>query len=222
MGANGLPLLGAGDWNDGIDALGRQGRGTSVWMGFFFYNVLDGFIPLAREQRRRGLRARAASRRARARCGPRSKSAGSGDHYALDFADDGAALDMPQCDDDRLVRLFRRRRLRARASRRSRAASRASSGRNRILLLEKPFFEHSQPYPGRIADYPPGVRENGGQYSHGASWIVDGFVRARRKRRARRATSQARPRLQRARVHDIREDLAAEEDRSRQSRASTA
>ena len=46
-----------------------------------------------------------------------------------------------------------------------------------MLLLETPFFEHSQPYPGRIADYPPGVRENGGQYSHGASWIVDGFVR---------------------------------------------
>ena len=45
------------------------------------------------------------------------------------------------------------------------------------MLLEKPFFEHSSPYPGRIADYPPGVRENGGQYSHGASWIVDGFMR---------------------------------------------
>ncbi|HLH49012.1 MAG TPA: hypothetical protein VKV96_06710, partial [Roseiarcus sp.] len=44
-------------------------------------------------------------------------------------------------------------------------------------LTEKPFFEHSSPYPGRIVDYPPGVRENGGQYSHGASWIVDGFVR---------------------------------------------
>ena len=46
-----------------------------------------------------------------------------------------------------------------------------------MLLLETPFYEHSRPYPGRIADYPPGVRENGGQYSHGASWIVDGFVR---------------------------------------------
>ncbi len=48
---------------------------------------------------------------------------------------------------------------------------------NRVLLLETPFYEHSQPYPGRIADYPPGVRENGGQYSHGATWIVDGFMR---------------------------------------------
>ena len=48
---------------------------------------------------------------------------------------------------------------------------------DRVLLLETPFYEHSQPYPGRIADYPPGVRENGGQYSHGATWIIDGFVR---------------------------------------------
>ena len=48
---------------------------------------------------------------------------------------------------------------------------------NRVLLLETPFYEHSQPYPGRIADYPPGVRENGAQYSHGATWIVDGFMR---------------------------------------------
>jgi hypothetical protein len=46
-----------------------------------------------------------------------------------------------------------------------------------VLLLETPFYEHSQPYPGRIADYPPGVRENGAQYSHGATWIIDGFMR---------------------------------------------
>jgi cyclic beta-1,2-glucan synthetase len=56
---------------------------------------------------------------------------------------------------------------------------------NRVLLLESPFYEHSQPYPGRIADYPPGVRENGGQYSHGATWIVDGFMRLAASARAK-------------------------------------
>ena len=56
---------------------------------------------------------------------------------------------------------------------------------NRVLLLETPFYEHSQPYPGRIADYPPGVRENGGQYSHGATWIVDGLMRLAASARAR-------------------------------------
>ena len=62
---------------------------------------------------------------------------------------------------------------------------------NRILLLETPFYEHSQPYPGRIADYPPGVRENGGQYSHGATWIVDGFMRLATSARARGDHEQA-------------------------------
>jgi cyclic beta-1,2-glucan synthetase len=62
---------------------------------------------------------------------------------------------------------------------------------DRILLLQTPFFEHSQPYPGRIADYPPGVRENGGQYSHGASWIVDGFLRLAREARANGEVLQA-------------------------------
>ena len=60
-----------------------------------------------------------------------------------------------------------------------------------MLLLETPFYEHSRPYPGRIADYPPGVRENGGQYSHGASWIVDGFVRLAVNARGRGETDKA-------------------------------
>ena len=59
------------------------------------------------------------------------------------------------------------------------------------MLTETPFFEHSSPYPGRIADYPPGVRENGGQYSHGASWIVDGFVRLSGEARAAGDLDQA-------------------------------
>ena len=65
---------------------------------------------------------------------------------------------------------------------------------DRILLLTPPFDENSEPYPGRIADYPPGVRENGGQYSHGASWTVDAFVAladrgASARRRGRRAAT---------------------------------
>ena len=99
-----------------------------------------------------------------------------GDHYALDFADDGQALAIPNamttgwaaysgaCDDDRALAAIE-------------GGLKAIERPDRVLLLETPFYEHSQPYPGRIADYPPGVRENGGQYSHGATWIVDGFVR---------------------------------------------
>ena len=173
-GANGLPLLRAGDWNDGIDALGRRNIGTSVWMGFFLFNVLDGFIPLARMKGDETFVARCEAALAGQR---QALEAGwRGDHYLLDFADDGRELDLRNamttgwaaysgaCDDNRALAAIE-------------GGLKGIERPNRVLLLETPFYEHSQPYPGRIADYPPGVRENGAQYSHGATWIIDGFMR---------------------------------------------
>jgi cyclic beta-1,2-glucan synthetase len=174
IGANGLPLLRAGDWNDGIDALGRREIGTSVWMGFFLANVLDGFVDLARIKGDEAFAARCEHEFAAQR---KALEAGwMGDHYALDFADDGQEIGARNamangwaaysgaCDDDRALAAVE-------------GGLKGIERTNRVLLLESPFYEHSQPYPGRIADYPPGVRENGGQYSHGATWIVDGFMR---------------------------------------------
>ena len=174
LGSNGLPLLRAGDWNDGIDALGRREIGTSVWMGLFLANVLDGFVELARIEGDEAFAARcegefAAQRKA-------LEAAWMGDHYALDFADDGQVIAEPNamttgwaafsgaCDDARALKAVE-------------GGLKGIERANRVRLLETPFYEHSQPYPGRIADYPPGVRENGGQYSHGATWIVDGLMR---------------------------------------------
>jgi cyclic beta-1,2-glucan synthetase len=182
IGQNGLPLLRAGDWNDGIDVLGRRDIGTSVWMGFFLANVLEGFIPLARLKgdeafAKRCEEALAAQRRA-------LEAGWQGDHYALDFADDGQIVAMANamttgwaaysgaCDDERALAAL------------DGGLSRIERP-DRVLLLETPFYEHSNPYPGRIADYPPGVRENGGQYSHGATWIVDGFVKLAESARRR-------------------------------------
>ncbi|HLH48404.1 MAG TPA: glycosyl transferase family 36, partial [Roseiarcus sp.] len=182
MGANGLPLLGAGDWNDGIDGLGREGRGVSVWMGFFFYDVLNRFAPLAAA---RGDKAYARKcEEARDALRAALEVGWQGTHYALDFADSGQPLAMPNAmttgwpaysgavDFERGVAAIE-------------GGLKGIERPDRILLTETPFFEHSSPYPGRIADYPPGVRENGGQYSHGASWIVDGFVRLSEQARAR-------------------------------------
>jgi cyclic beta-1,2-glucan synthetase len=182
LGANGLPLLRAGDWNDGIDALGRREIGTGVWMGFFLANVLSGFVDLARIKDDEAFAARCeaalAAQRKALEIGWR------GDHYALDFADDGQVIAEPNamttgwaaysgtCDDARALAAVE-------------GGLKGIERTNRVLLLETPFYEHSQPYPGRIADYPPGVRENGGQYSHGATWIVDGLVRLAASARAR-------------------------------------
>ncbi len=174
LGSNGLPLLRAGDWNDGIDVLGRRDIGTSVWMGFFFANVLDGFVPLARMKGDGTFAARCEAALADQR---KALEAGwRGDHYLLDFADDGREVDLRNamttgwaawsgaCEDKRALAAVE-------------GGLKGIERSNRVLLLETPFYEHSQPYPGRIADYPPGVRENGGQYSHGATWIVDGLMR---------------------------------------------
>ena len=182
LGANGLPLLRAGDWNDGIDVLGRRDIGTSVWMGFFLANVLDGFAAIARLKNDEAFAAACEAALAGQR---RSLHTGwQGDHYALDFADDGQVLALRNamtsgwaaysgaCDDERAVAAIE-------------GGLTGIERPDRVLLTETPFYEHSRPYPGRIADYPPGVRENGGQYSHGASWIVDGFVRLAERARVR-------------------------------------
>ncbi len=203
IGANGLPLLRAGDWNDGIDILGRRGIGTSVWMGFFLANVLDGFIPLARLKGDVDFAARCeealAAQRAALEIG------WQGDHYALDFADNGQVVGMANamttgwaawsgaCDDGRALAAIE-------------DGLQKIERPDRVLLLETPFYEHSQPYPGRIADYPPGVRENGGQYSHGASWIIDGFVRLA-ERAAGRGEKELAARLS-ARAFEIFEKIS--------------
>ncbi|MGB7976172.1 MAG: glycosyl transferase family 36, partial [Roseiarcus sp.] len=182
LGANGLPLLRAGDWNDGIDALGRREIGTSVWMGFFLANVLDGFAGLARVKGDDAFAARCEQEVSAQR---KALEAGwMGDHYALDFADDGQEIGARNamttgwsaysgaCGDERALAAIE-------------GGLKGIERANRVLLLEQPFYEHSQPYPGRIADYPPGVRENGGQYSHGATWVVDGFMRLAASARAK-------------------------------------
>ena len=215
MGANGLPLLGAGDWNDGIDALGGAGVGTSVWMGFFFFDVLpDSFRSRACEgdeafAQRCGDAREALARRARNRLAGRSLRRSISPMT-------GSAIDMPNAmttgwaahsgavDFERAVAALE-------------GGLKGIERPDRILLLETPFFEHSRPYPGRIADYPPGVRENGGQYSHGASWIVDGFLRVAREARERGDAEAAR-RLT-ARAFEIFEKISPlQQDRTRDDR----
>ena len=173
-GANGLPLIGASDWNDGFDIAGINGRGESVWLGFFLYDVLLGFAGLA----------------------ARKESAATSTHYLREAEMLRAALDK-MWREDRYVRLItdagEEMTLLDTLSaawpilsgvadlERGRTAMDASLAKlelgDMVLLLDKPFDENSSPNPGRIADYPPGVRENGSQYSHGASWMVDALMR---------------------------------------------
>jgi cyclic beta-1,2-glucan synthetase len=172
IGAHGLPLLWAGDWNDGLDLVGFKGRGESVWLGFFLHHVLLSFADRLARDSATAARYRAAAEGLREGL----ETAWRGDHYILAFDDSGTELDefsamtavwpiLSGAVDQARGQIALERPLLA------------LERDARILLLTPPYTEASLPYPGRIADYPPGVRENGGQYSHGVSWAVDAYVR---------------------------------------------
>ena len=176
-GAHGLPLMGSGDWNDGMNRVGRAGRGESTWLGFFLHAVLEDFAPLcsAREEgpradRYRGEAERLATVLARA---------WDGEWYLRGYYDDGTPLGSAQNDECRIDSVVQSWAVLSGAAP-GRLADRAMDavrthlvrrGAGVILLLAPPF-DHSAQDPGYIRGYPPGVRENGGQYTHAAAWIV--------------------------------------------------
>ncbi len=174
FGSHGLPLFGTGDWNDGIDHAGFHGRGESVWMGFFLHGILHDFAPIIA-----GREGQATAARYLARADVLKSALDetwAGDHYIIGYADSGAVLDRYGSMNAAWPILTG-----AVSPERGRAALEGSLAHiekaDRILLFDRPFDELSSPFPGRIADYPPGLRENAGQYSHGASWSVDAYMR---------------------------------------------
>ncbi len=174
FGAHGLPLMGTGDWDDGMDRLGAGGRGESVWMGFFLHGILLDTAPLFEA---RGDSKRAARNRERAETLREAlEKCWRGDRYARAFADDGrevAPMSAMTASWPVLSGAVEASRGRMCIERALAVLARP----DRILLVNPAYTEHSDPYPGRSADYPPGVRENGGQYSHGVSWFVDALAK---------------------------------------------
>jgi cyclic beta-1,2-glucan synthetase len=174
FGVNGLPLMGAGDWDDGMNLVGFRGRGESVWVGFFLYDILKRFIVLLEEQ---GLPGEAHVLRQRAlKLEEALDRCWRGDRYVRAFADDGAEFLPMGAMSSAWPSLSG-----AAAGDKGRQALEnglaALDKGDRVLLVTPPYDENSKPFPGRSADYPPGVRENGGQYTHGSSWFVDALVR---------------------------------------------
>ena len=182
VGSHGLPLIGSGDWNDGMNGVGAAGRGESIWLGWFLHLVLSAFAPLAEA---RGEQARAATWRAHAAALRSSleQHGWDGDWYRRAYFDDGTPMGsaanarVPHRLDRAVVeRAVRCRRPSAgRAERWLRWISTWSAQDDGLVLLLTPPFDHSVPDPGYIQAYPPGIRENGGQYTHAAAWAVIAF-----------------------------------------------
>ncbi len=189
-GAHGLPLFGTGDWNDGMNRVGREGRGESVWMGFFLHAVLGGFIPACE---RRGDTARAARyAQHRAKLVAALESGGwDGGWYRRGYYDDGTPLGSKTGDECRIDALAQAWSVisgavpPARAGRAMDAVEKllVSEAEGLIRLLTPPF-EHTPHDPGYIKGYVPGVRENGGQYTHAALWVVRALAELGRRDRA--------------------------------------
>ena len=174
MGPNGLPLIGTGDWNDGLSDVGRRGRGESVWLGFFLHDVLTGFADLA--ERRGEVETAIGYRRQSEGLRARLDAMWRGDRYVRVVTDNGAELAWH----DALVGAWPTLSGAVGLMRGLEALEGALAGLERphqVLVLSPPFDEDSEIVAGKIADYPPGVRENGGQYSHGSSWLIDAATR---------------------------------------------
>ncbi|MGH7635385.1 MAG: GH36-type glycosyl hydrolase domain-containing protein, partial [Gemmatimonadaceae bacterium] len=172
-GAHGLPLFWTGDWNDGMNRVGPAGRGESTWLGFFLYSVLTSFAPLcdARSDRATAARYREAARG----LGSKLELAWDGEWYRRGYYDDGTTLGSSQNDECKIDSIAQSWAVLSgavpqRFAERAMDAVRANliARGPRILALLDPPFDQSVQDPGYIKGYAPGVRENGGQYTHAA------------------------------------------------------
>ncbi len=181
-GSHGLPLMGAGDWNDGMNLVGIDGKGESVWLAFFLIAVLKRFAPLAQARDDAALAALcegdAAMLKARVEA-----SAWDGAWYQRAWFDDGTPLGSAantECRIDSIAQSWSAI-CGAAPPERARAAMASLERRlvrpeARLVQLLDPPFDVSRPSPGYIQGYVPGVRENGGQYTHGAVWAALAFA----------------------------------------------
>ena len=182
VGAHGLPLIGSGDWNDGMNRVGNQGRGESVWLGWFLHAVLAEIAPIADE---RGEHVRADRWRSHMKQLRRSleRNGWDGDWYRRAFFDDGSPLGSVvnfECRIDSIAQSWSVLSGAANPSHARRAMAAVEEYLLRrgdgLVLLFTPPFDQGDVDPGYIRGYLPGVRENGGQYTHGAIWSVLAFA----------------------------------------------
>lgn len=184
LGRHKIPLMGGGDWNDGMNRVGIKGKGESVWLGFFLYAVIDMFIETLKkvkftidfdkyiefnEKLKDNL----------------NKKTWDGDYYLRAFFDNGDKLgshENSECKIDLISQSFS---IISEVAPKDRVQKLINSveenlvdDKNKIIKLLTPPFEKSLNNPGYIMNYPEGIRENGGQYTHAASWYILALIKA--------------------------------------------
>jgi cyclic beta-1,2-glucan synthetase len=182
LGARGLPLMATGDWNDGMNRVGERGQGESVWLGFFLHAVLGRFEPVARARGDEAFAARCAEGAAALRANL-ERHAWDGAWYRRAWFDNGAPLGSSESDECRIDSISQSWSVlsgagdpaRARIAMESLDKHLVRRDAGLVQLLDPPFDKTAQD-PGYIRGYVPGVRENGGQYTHAAIWTTMAFA----------------------------------------------
>ena len=208
VGEHGLPLMGCGDWNDGMSQVGALGRGESVWVGWFLLVLLDDFLPLCE---RRGDHATVEHYQMRAQTlrAALDEHGWDGHWYRRAYFDDGTPLGSQQneeCQIDSIVQswaVFAD----ARSDRTDQAIEsvfeRLVSDKDRLVALFTPPFDQSTLNPGYIKGYLPGVRENGGQYTHAVLWLIQALAEKGDAERAMRLFDYINPILHTTNLADV-------------------
>ena len=198
-GAHGLPLIGGGDWNDGMNRVGEGGKGESVWLAWLSHMSLTAFAAVAKS---RGEAERAAKWRGQASALQKAleREAWDGGWYRRAWFDDGTPIGSAASDECRIDSIAQSWAVMSgvanpeRASRAMAAVERELiRGDDGLALLFTPPFDRTDHDPGYIKGYPPGIRENGGQYTHAAAWSVVAFARLGRRREGRQPVLDAQP-----------------------------
>ncbi len=199
FGEHGLPLIGSGDWNDGMNLVGEHGKGESVWLGFFLYEVLMRFIETARRHGDIPFAERCRREADQVRQNI-EQNGWDGEWYRRAYFDDGSPLGSAgnlECQIDSIAQSWSVL-SGAGDAERSRMAMESMDQRlvrrepGLIQLLDPPF-DKSDLNPGYIKGYVPGVRENGGQYTHAAIWAAMAFAALGDRRRAWELLSMVNP-----------------------------
>lgn len=190
LGRHGIPLIGSCDWNDGMNRVGHRGKGESIWLGWFLYDVLMKFAPLCESF---GDYGHAAAQRDTAHkiAASIETHAWDGSWYRRAYMDDGTPLGSAKNKECRIDSLAQSWAVISGAAEPKRAARAVKAmekylvrRKDGLILLLTPPFDKSNLDPGYIKGYVPGVRENGGQYTHAATWVILAFAMMRDGRRA--------------------------------------
>ena len=199
FGVHGLPLIGTGDWNDGMSQVGEHGQGESVWLGFFLYHVLLEFAEIASQQGDHSFVSHC-EEQARTLRKNIEQNGWDGAWYRRAYFDDGTPLgsaENSECQIDSIAQSWSVL-SGAGDAQRGRTAMESLDQRlvrrdHGLIQLLDPPFDKSPMNPGYIKGYVPGVRENGGQYTHAAIWAAMAFAAQGDNRRAWELTSMINP-----------------------------